>query len=227
MPNTSTSLESRSVHQKFNRALEEMSQAADSLLRLRILYDLYQIEVDFAAQTKTAINYLPPEEVKNLFAFTAKLEKAMEAVKRGNLSVQEGKNGDIDIVAPSWMTKEQIAGLLGWIIPVVVGLVILVAVIDQWRRARREADKLATKYNAIVKATDATFCENPDSQKCQAWGEMKVKNEFEQRKTFSDKIGDFIGKAGTAVKKGGAIGIALAIPLLIWAFMPKKKNEQT
>jgi hypothetical protein len=219
------------IDPKTTRAWKEvitrLSRLNDKALMLKMLDDLYGLEVDFAAQTRSTIPFIDRLKLPRLVAEIDQIKRAARAVQEHELGVQLQKNGDIDIVAPNWYTREKIDGLLGgWIIPVLLatGILIIGGLIYGLKKMESDTDELTKKYNSIVRATDKTFCAEPSSQKCAAWLDLKNRERFEERKGIIDKMGDTLGALGSGAKTGAKIGLAVLIPLTAIYLFAGQKN---
>lgn len=178
----------------------------------------------FAATHQFALNEPTAVETeKRMLAVCADIERLkslMCGVENLELGIRMSSSGsDLDIVQPE---KETLG--LGWILPV-VGIAVLVGgIIARWAYLEAEVGEVRAAYNGILKRADMALCSSPDSKMCIDWKIEKSKGDYRKRETILDKMSGAISSIGGAAKSGLGAGLALAIPLLLFMYLPRKKG---
>lgn len=178
----------------------------------------------FALDRKITLNEpeLPDLEMRMNKALTEieRLKDDMCGVNQLELGVQLSSGGnDLDIVQPESSTLS-----FGWILPAVIGAVIVVGIIARWAYLEQEVSEISAQYNGILKRSDMALCENPDSDQCKAWEHAKQTGGYYKRETLIESVKSAVSTVGSVAKKGLGAGLALAIPLLLWMYMPRRKK---
>lgn len=178
----------------------------------------------FAIAHQTTINEpaLPDLEQRMLAALaeSEKLKDAMQGVNRLDLGVRLSDGGnDLDIIEPEQAT-------LGWILPAVLGAVVVVGIIYRWATLETEVSEVTAQYNGIMKRSDMALCADPNSQMCADWQADKQAGGYFKRETLIDSVKNAISSVGSGAKTGLGWGLALAIPVLLWLYMPKSRSER-
>lgn len=178
----------------------------------------------FAQSHEVALNEpdLPSVEQRMMIAFAEieNLKDRMCEVNQLELGIRISSNGnDLDIVQPTDVQT------LGWIIPAIAGAVIIVGIIARWAYLENEIVEITADYNGILKRSDIALCSDPDSQICQDWESAKATGGYRKRESIIDSVKNAASAVGSVAKKGLGAGLALAIPLLIWMYMPRKRRE--
>jgi hypothetical protein len=70
------------------------------------------------------------------------------------------------------------------------------------------------------------LCADPNSQMCQDWQNDKSTGGYFKRETLIESVKDAISSVGSGAKTGLGWGLALAIPVLLWLYMPKSRSER-
>lgn len=165
---------------------------------------------------------LPELEKRMMIAF-AEIENLKERMCETNqleLGVRLSSNGqDLDIVEPTDVTT------LGWIIPAIAGAVIVIGIIARWAYLEKEIVEVTADFNGILKRSDMALCSDPDSQTCKDWEAAKSSGGYYKRESIIDSVKNAAAAVGTVAKKGLGAGLALAIPLLLWMYLPRRRRE--
>jgi hypothetical protein len=180
----------------------------------------------FAARRGLTLPTVSPVDQKRLVAVVAefaRIQRGIQAVERLELCVKF-QNGEIDIMAPPWYTKEQIASynLSGWFVPIIIGIAALAGLIGRLYDIEQENTELAAKYDAVLKASEKRICDNPNSAECQEWQKEKEPTGYVKNVGVIDQIAGSISDFGKTAKKGIGIGLAIAVPLLAWSYLRQK-----
>jgi hypothetical protein len=175
----------------------------------------------FAQERKITLNEptLPDLEMRMNKALSEieRLKDDMCGVSQLELGVQLSSGGnDLDIVQPESSTMS-----LGWILPAIVGGVIVIGIIARWAYLESEVSEISAQYNGVLKRSDMALCENPDSEQCKAWEHAKQTGGYYKRESLIESVKSAVSTAGVAAKKGLSAGLALAIPLLLYMYMPR------
>lgn len=146
------------------------------------------------------------------------LRTQMDKVSNLEMGIQVTSDGkDLNIVEP---TTTQ----LGWVLPAVLGVVVVVGIIARWAQLEQEVGEITAQYNGILKRSDMALCEDPDSEMCQNWEHDKQTGGYYKRETIVENIKSAVKSIGTASKKGLGAGIAILIPLLALMWLPRRKK---
>lgn len=165
---------------------------------------------------------LPDLEVRMLSALSQieTFKNAMCGVNRLELGVRLSSDGsDLDIIEPEPAT-------LGWILPAAIGVVIVIGIIARWAHLEKEVSEVTAEYNGILKRSDMALCADPASQMCADWKTDKQTGGYFKRETLIDSVKNAISSVGSGAKTGLGWGLALAIPVLLWLYMPKSRSER-
>jgi hypothetical protein len=178
----------------------------------------------FALAHQTTLNEpsLPDLEQRMIAALSEieKLKDAMCGVNRLELGVKLSEGGnDLDIIEPE---PEN----LGWIIPAVLGAVVVIGIIYRWATLETEVSEVTAQYNGVLRRSDMALCADPNSQMCQDWQSDKSAGGYFKRETLIDSVKNAISSVGSGAKTGLGWGLALAIPVLLWLYMPKSRSER-
>lgn len=178
----------------------------------------------FALAHGTSINEpgLPDLEQRMLSALSQveTLKDAMCGVNRLELGVRLSADGnDLDVIEPEPAT-------LGWILPAVIGAVVIIGIIARWAHLENEVSEVTADYNGIMKRSDMALCADPTSQMCADWKNDKQTGGYFKRETLIDSVKNAISSVGSGAKTGLGWGLALAIPVLLWLYMPKSRSER-
>lgn len=159
-----------------------------------------------------------------------KLKKMISDVEDERLGVRFTKD-DIDIMAPIDWNEDQIAEYsLGafWIIA--TGIVVASAVIAYGRWLYEREQEATKDYNRVLNVVDNKFCNDPNSAICRTWTNLKKLQNFEPKKTTIKILEDGISSAVQSVKDtvqsvktSAIIGLAIAIPLILFSFLGNRK----
>lgn len=191
--------------------------------RMRLLYqNIVQIH-KFAAARKVILNEpgLPDLEARMLIALKEieTLKDHTCAVNQLELGVRLSEGGgDLDIVQPETPS-------LGWILPAVLGVVVVVGIIARWAYLEKEVDEVSTEYNGIMKRADMALCADPGSQMCADWQHDKQTGGYFKRETIIESVKNAVEKIGSGAKTGLGLGLAVAIPLLLFMYLPRRKDS--
>jgi len=148
------------------------------------------------------------------------LNPYMAEVCQLSLGVRLSSSGnDIDIVRPT--TEENI----GWVIPLILAVIVVGGIIARWITLEQEVDDITTAYNGVLKRSDIALCADPTSKICTEWQHDKKTGGYTKRETIIDSVKGAISSIGSGAKSGLSWGLALAFPLLLWLYLPRKKER--
>lgn len=149
------------------------------------------------------------------------LKKHMCAVNGLALGVRISANGhDLDIVEP-----RENALSLGWVLPAIIGAVIVVGIIARWAFLEKEVGEITAQYNGVLRRSDMALCEDENSALCKDWQKAKATGGYYKRETIIDSVKNAVSSVGTIAKKGLGMGLALAIPVLLLLYMPRRRKD--
>jgi hypothetical protein len=183
----------------------------------------------FSARYGVQIPLMTADEIKrlnrNIEAFK-RIYKAIQAVERLELGIYFAED-DVVIVAPSWYTSDQIASyqLSGWpFVLIAAGVAIVAGVIGYIHRLQSDNEELSSRYDAVLQASEKRICSDPTSAACQAWKKEKEPKAIKENEGIIASLTSGIAEIGQTAKKGLGIGLALAIPLLAWSYLGRRKS---
>jgi len=187
-----------------------------------------QIKFTHAFAVKNEVNLGEPDLpdfADRMFAALKEIEdlkKATSGVNNLSLGIRLSENGkDLDIVKPKQETMS-----LGWILPAVIAGVVVIGIIARWAYLESEVSEITAKYNGVIKRADIALCEHdPNSPICKDWKKAKAVGDYYKRESIIDSVKNAVKTVGGVAKKGVGYGIALAIPLLIFMYAPRRKEK--
>lgn len=177
----------------------------------------------FAVDNQIVLNEptLPDTEKIMLEALTEieKLKDVMCEVNQLELGVRLSTSGeDLDIIDPS-----QTSLSFGWIIPVIIGSVIVAGIIARWAYLEIEVSEVTDDYNGILSRSDKFICgSDPNSEQCKKWEAQKQSNGYQKRETLIGSAKGALKAIGSGAKTGLGAGLALAIPVALYMFLKGK-----
>lgn len=118
------------------------------------------------------------------------------------------RKGDIDIVDPS-------QSLEGWPL-IVAGVLVVVGAVALAKHLWDELEDVERKYRILDGATDKAFCQEGSPQTCAAWKAYKVSSGLAETRKEAGSISSGLGDK---LKTGAKWGLAIAIPLIVLAFV--------
>jgi hypothetical protein len=166
-----------------------------------------------------------PDLADRMFAALKEIEFLKDLCCRVNqleLGIRLSADGkDLDIVQP-----EETGELsFGWVLPAILGVVLVVGIIARWAFLEREVSEISAKYNGVINRADDALCKkNPDSDICHDWENSKKSGGYYKRETIIDSVKNALVSAGSTAKKGLGIGMALLLPLLALMYLPRRKS---
>jgi hypothetical protein len=209
---------------KWDEILNKFSRVQRKMVVCLLLEQNLGILQGFAAKNSLSMPSLNTEDAEKFkisLAEMARIQRAIHAVERLELGVRF-ENGDVDIIAPPWYTKEQIESYnLGWIIPVVIGVALIIGLAARIIKVEMDFDDLAKKQKQLIAAADQAICANPQDPRCDEWKQEKQRSGFTKTESTIDQIKKGLSEFGKVVTKGAGIGLMIAIPLLAWSFLKK------
>lgn len=204
----------------WNRAKSTARSAILTGYVVRLQYRNLLLTHQFAAVAK--VSFDEPELVElepRMFSALSEIEQLRQTmcdVEQLELGVRRNEN-DLDIIRPPAQT-------LGWIIPAVVGAVIVVGIIARWAYLEKEVQTISDQYNGVLRRADLKLCKDPGSQLCKDWEKAKENGGYYKRETLIDSVKAAVTKVGGAVTTGLGAGLALLIPLLAFLYLPRSKR---
>lgn len=192
---------------------------------LKLQWKQIKLTHEFAVANKVNLGEPElPDLADRMFAALNEIEQlkdAMCGVNQLELGIRPSADGkDLDIVQPQ---ENQLS--LGWIIPAVILAVVVVGIIARWVYLEEEVSEISAKYNGVIKRSDMALCEDPDSKLCKDWEKSKAAGDYYRRETIIDQVKDAVSTVGQVAKKGLGAGLALAIPVLLWLYMPRRRQN--
>jgi len=165
-----------------------------------------------------------PDLADRMFAALKEIESLKDLMCRVNqleLGIRLSNDGkDLDIVQP----KETGDLSFGWVLPAILGAVLVVGIIARWAYLEREVSEITNKYNGVITRSDMVLCKDPNSELCQEWEKSKKAGDYYKRETIIDSVKNAVVSVGKTAKTGLGWGIALLIPLLGFLYLPRRKG---
>jgi hypothetical protein len=194
---------------KWDKLVRRVDLLGDRVLVCRLLGANYGAAYLWGMERD--IDVTPPADLENRFLAAEKkynrLLSLVRKVQDNELAVRF-RNGDIDIVDP---TQNMGAFLL-----VAIGAVVLLGAVALAGYLWNELGDCEKELRIINGATDKAFCEEESSETCAEWKKYKIEARIDERKNWADKISTGLG---TSIKTGAKWGLAVAIPLVVAAFI--------
>lgn len=204
----------RAEQAKWDELLDLVDDCTDKVYVCRLLGA--NAAASFFWGQKHGFNVKKPVELeKRVVEAEVKLDNLKNVIRKvedHDFTIQFNK-GDIDIVDPS-------QNLDGWPI-ILAGFVIVVGVISLADWIWDELDDCQRNYRILDRATDKVFCTEGTPETCAEWKAYKVESGLEERKKLAEGITSGLGKK---LKTGAQWGIAVAIPLIVLAFLWRSRK---
>ena len=191
------------------------------------------IALDFAAERKLE----PPIwQMPGPFDRLITLQKKVAVFRRLIQGVEDEKiglqftNGDIDIVGAPSMTNDELQywkgfsgpADMGWLL-IAAGIVIVSTVIALVDAVLEENKNLHLQNNALLDDLNSRYCQVPGSELCSAWLQRKEEKGYKKELSWAEEFQKAAAKVGSTLTTGAGWGIALAIPLLAWILIGKRR----
>jgi len=204
----------------WNRAQEAARRTNLKAFAVRLQYSNILLTYSFAQSRKIYLSSENMPEMENrMYGVLSDIERIKDDmcdVNQLSLGIRISSGGnDLDIISPESQT-------MGWVIPAIVGAVIVAGIIARWAYLESEVDEISAHYNGILRRTDLALCSDPKSQQCQDWKKVKREGGYIKRVGIIDSVKSAVKRVGTIAGKGLGTGIALAVPLAIMFLLPKK-----
>lgn len=211
---------------KWQDLIERFDRTQRKFILATLLEQNVQTITSWGTQAGYGMPMLPADSktvLNSIYKELAKIQRAIQAAERLEVGVRFA-NGDIDIVAPAWYTKEQIQDLnLGWVIPVIIGVALIIGLAARVITLEWQLDETVQKKNAQLDAANKIICSDPKDPRCAAWEVEKEKSGFQKTESTIQQIKNGLKTFGKVATTGAGIGLAVGIPLLLWSFFKKAK----
>jgi hypothetical protein len=203
----------RAEQAKWAELVHLVDQAGDKTLICRLLVS--NAAAGYFWGRNHGIDIPKPADIETrVLDAESKFDNLLNLIRRvedNELSVQFNK-GDIDIVDPS-------QNLDGFLL-IAGGAVLVIGAVALASWIWNELDDCERELRIINGATDKVFCEQGTPETCAEWKAYKVEARIDERQKLADDIGSGLG---AKLKTGAQWGIAIAIPLILLAFLWRRK----
>lgn len=149
----------------------------------------------------------------------------------GNLGLRDSDRfpGDLDVMAPAGTADDALVQYyrdedhfaFPWLI--VIGVVVAVGLVAALLHEHQGASELRNVYKPLMKAADDLLCSDPNSPACLEWTEEKRKTDYQNRKSMYESLEEAAKKLFGALQVGLAIGIPIALAILVWSWTKKER----
>jgi len=177
---------------------------------------------DVAGRNQIAIPWEKTAEQKliDCKVFYLKTKDLMRQVEDRSLGIRLTPSKDIDIVQP-----QESGELHGWFIPVliVVGIVALAGAIAATIKKTKDLEDCERAFKAVTDFSDKRFCTDPASALCLDWKTTKAREQYRSNETIIDRLSREITQTGSKISSGLAIGLAIAIPLILYSWLGRRR----
>lgn len=197
---------------RWKRLLSEHDRATSALDRAALLLSNIYTTWTFAKAEGVSLPPFNPDLEAQYFDHSNaihNLTRAIRLVQDKQAGIRLSEANDLDIVEPQ-------QSLSGFIIPVIVGIVILAGAIGTAIYQSSVATKLGNEYRKILFDTNSIFCQNPKSELCQKWTAYKAKQKYETNLKAADSLGETLKKGVKAVAGGLATGLLVAVAAIVF-----------
>jgi len=211
---------------KWDALIKQLDRAKRWLVINYMLKNNFGIIQQFCADNGLPVPEIDPSILVQLTEKASQfqtIQKAIQAVERLELGIRF-KNGDIDIVAPTWYTAEQTQDYTLGLWPLIfagLAVVLIVGLSARLITIEDTCESCEKKLKEQNKKLDAQLCQNPNDPTCQKWQKIKKETEYVRAEGTIDQIKNGLKKFGGAAIGGIGLGLAVAIPLLAWSWFKK------
>lgn len=198
---------------RWKRLLDNHDRATSAIDRAGLLLHNIYTTWSFSSDVGISLPSFDPDLEAQYFESRNAIHditKAIRLVQDKQAGIRPAGASDLDILEPQ-------QSLSGFIIPVIVGIVILAGAIGTAIYQSSVATKLGNEYRKILFDTNSIFCQNPKSELCQKWTAYKAKQKYETNLKAADSLGETLKKGVKAVAGGLATGLLVAVAAI--AFM--------
>lgn len=156
----------------------------------------------FAAENGVSLSPMSPDMESDYYDARDSFDKSKRAIRGVKDRVYGIRitGNDLDIMK-SQEEPEQVSGLGGIILPIVVGVIILAGAIGAAIWQSRVAQKVANQYRKLLFDTNKIFCADPSSDLCEKWEAYKLKNNYTKNETLADSLSKGIRAVGGGIGK--------------------------
>jgi hypothetical protein len=212
------------------RQLDRQIQAVDHLTRsnmarLKALAIANKFSQEQGLEPVIWTGISPFDEGLKLQIANKRLSTGRRGVNQEKLGLQFFADGEVNIMAPASMPPEEVRywkGLAGWPI-IAIGIAIVVGVVGTIALLKSENARLKKKVNWQHDQLNENFCQDPGSSLCNAWEQRKKDSGYDREIGLSETLDDMAGQIGGALKKGSMWGLVIAIPLIAYMLLGRRR----
>lgn len=168
-----------------------------------LLTNIY-ITYRFASENGVTLPQMDPALERKYYDARDSFDLSRKAI-RGVIDRRYGikiTGNDLDILEPKPEEGEQsVEGFGGFIIPIIIGVVILAGAVGAAIWQSRVAQEVANKYRKLLFDTNAIFCADPNSELCAKWEAYKQKHSYNKHETLAESIKKGIRSVGGGIGK--------------------------
>jgi hypothetical protein len=187
-----------------------------------LLWQNLQTMSNFITQKGISVAPFNAKELSNLETRFLRAYKEITSIRDLCRQVEDQELGlvwtgaDFNVVSP----PNRSGNIGGFFIPVIAAAVVLLSgLIGRLVFLEKEVKDVRSGYNEILTKSDNTLCSDPSSKTCKDWKATKAAQQYEEQKSFSDKLKDSIASIG-----GKGIGIGIVVLAALFAFSAWRKS---
>lgn len=215
---------------KARRYADGLNKEVNALaLRGENLYRAVQIAEKYGIVIPDAEQWLA--EVEAAVIRDQRIQRTIADLLTGRLGLRDSDQfpGDLDVMAPAGTTddvlvdyyREQDHFGFPWLI--VIGVVVAVGLVAALLHEHQAASELRNEAKPLLKTADELLCADPTSPACLAWMEEKRNADYKNRKSMYERLEEGAKKLFGALQVGLAIGIPIALAILVWSWTKKER----
>jgi hypothetical protein len=207
---------------KWNEAKQRIDRCYTMAKSAVLLWQNLRIMSNFITQKGISVAPFNAKELSNLETRFLRAYKEITSIRNLCRQVEDQELGlvwtgaDFNVVSP----PNRSGNIGGFFIPVIAAAVVLLSgLIGRLVFLEKEVKDVRSGYNEILTKSDNTLCSDPSSKTCKEWKSTKESKQYEEQKSFSDKLKDSIASVG-----GKGIGIGIVVLAAMFAFSALRKS---
>jgi hypothetical protein len=206
-----------------NKEVHALSLRGENLLRAVQIGEQYGIVIPGAQQWLM--------DVEAAVKRDQRIQQTIADLLTGRIGLRDSDRfpGDLDVVAPAGTTDDALVQYyrgedhfgFPWLI--IAGVVVVVGLIAALLHEHQAASEYRNAGKPLLKIADELLCADPAAPACRAWMDEKRQADFQNRKSMYERLEEGAKKLFGALQVGLAIGIPIALAILVWTWTKKER----